>query len=116
MTWKADWSEMGGRTHFQEQASSTLIQLCLQGQEGESAARIKKFMCLMDSMTTAELDTSNLKMLQEHSRIIRIARGAGRFPNDYIELLGAAWGLSCVASFLRLLHAQKQEEAGGHAG
>lgn len=32
---------------------------------------------MMDSMTDAELDTNNMKMLQEQSRIIRVAKGSG---------------------------------------
>lgn len=50
----------------------------LQGHEQESQARLKRFLTMMDSMTDAELDTNNLKMLQEQSRIIRVAKGSGR--------------------------------------
>ena len=34
------------------------------GQEKQSQAKIKRMMCLMDSMTDEELDTTNLKILQ----------------------------------------------------
>lgn len=49
----------------------------LQGHEQESQARLKRFLTMMDSMTDAELDTNNIKMLQEQSRIIRVAKGSG---------------------------------------
>ncbi|KAK9862886.1 hypothetical protein WJX84_007935 [Apatococcus fuscideae] len=61
--------------------------LFTKGRENESQARIRKFMTLMDSMTEKELDENNIKVLQETSRIERIARGAGRHPHDMLELL-----------------------------
>lgn len=62
----------------------------LQGSEKQSEVRIKKFMTMMDSMTEEELNTNDLKLLQQPSRIARIAKGAGRHPQDYFELLGEA--------------------------
>jgi len=47
------------------------------GQEKESQARLKKFMCIMDSMTSKELDTTSTKLVGEESRIERWARGSG---------------------------------------
>ena len=44
-------------------------------------------MCLMDSMTDEELDTTNLKILQDPKRMERIGRGAGRGPGDVVELV-----------------------------
>jgi signal recognition particle subunit SRP54 len=61
-----------------------------QGKENESGARIKRFMCMMDSMTTKELDSPNPKIWAETSRIMRIARGCGRHPIEVQELIGAA--------------------------
>ena len=74
----------------------------MQGRENESQARIRKFMTLMDSMTEKELDENNIKVLQEPSRIERIARGAGRHPNDMLELLGrpSAAYLPVMSSYL----------------
>lgn len=60
----------------------------VQGKEKESAARIKRFMTIMDSMTAKELDSTNPKTLTEDSRILRIARGSGRHPLEVRELLG----------------------------
>lgn len=60
-----------------------------QGKENESAKRIKGFMCMMDSMTTKELDSPNPKIWAEPSRIMRIARGCGRHPLEVQELIGA---------------------------
>jgi len=59
-----------------------------QGKEKESAARIKKFMTIMDSMTDKELDCPNPKVLQEPSRIMRISRGSGCYPHFVVELIG----------------------------
>jgi signal recognition particle subunit SRP54 len=44
------------------------------GQEKESTDRIKKFMCMMDSMTKDELDCETELTA---SRILRVAKGAG---------------------------------------
>ena len=57
------------------------------GQEAAGAARIKRLMCLMDSMTAAELDSTDVKMLSTPSRLERIARGAGRPVGEAVELL-----------------------------
>jgi signal recognition particle subunit SRP54 len=54
------------------------------GKEKESTARIKRFLCMMDSMTYEELDS--IKQLDE-SRIIRIARGSGTRPQEVAFLL-----------------------------
>ena len=55
------------------------------GQEKASTERIKKFMCMMDSMTKDELDC--IKPLDE-SRVLRIAKGAGANPKELLFLLG----------------------------
>lgn len=47
------------------------------GHEKESQARLKKFMTIMDSMTSKELDSSSTKLLSETSRIERWAKGSG---------------------------------------
>ena len=57
------------------------------GQEKQSQAKIKRMMCLMDSMTDEELDTTDLKKLQDPKRMERIGKGAGRRPEDVVELL-----------------------------
>jgi signal recognition particle subunit SRP54 len=57
------------------------------GHEKESAARVKKFMCIMDSMTDKELDSSSTKMLGEQSRLERWARGSGAHPAEVAQLL-----------------------------
>lgn len=54
------------------------------GQEKESTDRIKKFLCMMDSMTKLELDS--VTPLTE-SRIIRISQGAGTNPRELLFLL-----------------------------
>ncbi|KAG9129407.1 hypothetical protein Leryth_018467 [Lithospermum erythrorhizon] len=56
------------------------------GQEKESQAKIKCYMTMMDSMTNEELDSSNLKLMNE-SRIGRIARGSGRPLREVMKML-----------------------------
>jgi signal recognition particle subunit SRP54 len=58
-----------------------------QGSERAGQAKIKRMLCLMDSMSDTELDTCNMKILTDKKRMIRIARGAGKSPQAYIELL-----------------------------
>ena len=47
------------------------------GQEKASTDRIKKFLCIMDSMTKEELDC--IKPFNE-KRVLRVARGSGMPP------------------------------------
>ena len=70
------------------QTSSSEVVPFMQAKEKDSAARIKKFMTMMDSMTNKELDSSDIKLWQTESRIMRIARGAGVHPNYVGELIG----------------------------
>ncbi|TVU20648.1 hypothetical protein EJB05_36865 [Eragrostis curvula] len=60
--------------------------LITKGKEKEGQAKIKRYMTIMDSMTDAELDSTNPKLMNE-SRIIRIARGSGRLVKDVTEML-----------------------------
>lgn len=57
------------------------------GSDKQSEVRIKKFMTMMDSMTEKELNTNDIKLLQQPTRAARISRGAGRTIHDYFELL-----------------------------
>lgn len=55
--------------------------------EGESEAKIKRYMTVMDSMTNEELDSSNPSKAFNESRIMRIARGSGRIVREVMEVL-----------------------------
>ncbi|EMS65890.1 Signal recognition particle 54 kDa protein 2 [Triticum urartu] len=61
-------------------------ELMPKGHEKEGQAKIKRYMTIMDSMTAAELDSTNPKLMTE-SRIIRIARGSGRQIRDVMDML-----------------------------
>lgn len=76
-------------------SSSLIPHVCgmQQGSDKQSEVRIKKFMTMMDSMTEKELNTNDIKVLTQPSRILRISRGAGRTPQDYHELLGGSLSL-----------------------
>ena len=47
------------------------------GQEKQSQAKIKRMMCLMDSMTDEELARADLKKLQDPKRMARCRQGGG---------------------------------------
>mmetsp|Transcript_13944 Transcript_13944/g.16823 ORF Transcript_13944/g.16823 Transcript_13944/m.16823 type:complete len:540 (-) Transcript_13944:446-2065(-) len=67
-----------------------MSQLMGEGRDQQSAANIKKYIALMDSMSQSELDNpdinGNLKMFNDESRVKRICRGAGRHYRDMGEL------------------------------
>lgn len=54
------------------------------GKEKDAQAKIKKFMCMMDSMTDEELDGK--KKLNE-GRLIRVAKGSGCLPQEVSDFL-----------------------------
>jgi len=56
------------------------------GGDAASAARIKHWMCMIDSMTSKELDSSDAKLFTP-SRLERVARGSGRPYQEAQELL-----------------------------
>uniref|UniRef100_A0ACD5ULL2 Uncharacterized protein n=1 Tax=Avena sativa TaxID=4498 RepID=A0ACD5ULL2_AVESA len=61
-------------------------ELMAKGQDKEGQAKIKRYMTIMDSMTDAELDSTNPKLMNE-SRVIRVARGSGRQVKDVRAML-----------------------------
>jgi signal recognition particle subunit SRP54 len=61
-------------------------ELMPKGHEKEGQAKIKRYMTIMDSMTDAELDATNPKLMTQ-SRIIRVARGSGRQLRDVRDML-----------------------------
>jgi len=56
-------------------------------QQKQSFERLKKFMVIMDSMTSDELDLKAGVRLDEVSRVIRLARGSGCSPKMIMDLL-----------------------------
>ena len=70
--------------------SSTFSQDFLsKGTEQESMSRLKRLMTIMDSMNEGELDHKDGGKLftKEPNRIKRIARGAGVFEQEVMELI-----------------------------
>lgn len=58
------------------------------GSEKESQAKMKRFMTVMDSMTTEELDSPNLTLLmKDESRIMRISRGSGHKVREVMDMI-----------------------------
>ncbi|KAI8815430.1 signal recognition particle 54kDa [Cladochytrium replicatum] len=56
-------------------------------QNADGTSRLKKFMCIMDSMTEEELDSDGKILTLQPSRIYRVARGSGAMVRDVEELL-----------------------------
>ncbi|KAJ4798920.1 Signal recognition particle 54 kDa protein [Rhynchospora pubera] len=61
-------------------------ELMPKGNEKENQVKFKRYMTIMDSMTNAELDSTNPKLMNG-SRIICIARGSGRKVEDVMEMI-----------------------------
>jgi signal recognition particle subunit SRP54 len=55
-----------------------------QGKEKEAGAKIKKYLCMMDSMTDDELDK---KKKIDEGRMRRIARGCGCIPQEVADMM-----------------------------
>ena len=56
-----------------------------EGMEKHGVERMKKMVVIMDSLTDEELDSE--KPITDMTRVMRIARGAGVFPEQVIELI-----------------------------
>ena len=56
-----------------------------EGMEKHGVERMKKFIVIMDSLTAEELDSQ--KPISEPSRIMRVAKGSGVFPEQVVELI-----------------------------
>ncbi|KAI7900044.1 signal recognition particle protein [Cokeromyces recurvatus] len=56
------------------------------GTEQESSKRMKRMMCIMDSMTDEELDGDH-KPFDDINRVIRVARGSGTTVHEVQEIL-----------------------------
>lgn len=56
----------------------------LTGGQNDAQGKImfKRYITIMESMTEKELDTVNIKDIHQPSRIMRLARGAGRPPGE----------------------------------
>uniref|UniRef100_A0A0E0DTQ2 Signal recognition particle 54 kDa protein n=1 Tax=Oryza meridionalis TaxID=40149 RepID=A0A0E0DTQ2_9ORYZ len=77
-------------------------ELMPKGHDKESQAKIKRYMTIMDSMTNAELDSTNPKLMSE-SRIKRVARGSGRTMKDVTDMLEEYKRIAKVCSKLKKL-------------
>ncbi|KAG1678183.1 hypothetical protein FOA52_016120 [Chlamydomonas sp. UWO 241] len=61
----------------------------MQGNDKNSSIMIKRYITIIESMTEQELDATNVKLLSEPSRVNRLAKGSGRFPQEVGMLLEA---------------------------
>uniref|UniRef100_A0ACD5VUV3 Uncharacterized protein n=1 Tax=Avena sativa TaxID=4498 RepID=A0ACD5VUV3_AVESA len=76
-------------------------ELMPKGHEKEGQAKIKRYMTMMDSMTNAELDSANPKLMNG-SRVTRVARGSGRTVRDVLDMLEEYKRLAKVWSKIKL--------------
>jgi hypothetical protein len=49
------------------------------GGDKQSALMVKRYITIIESMTDTELDSTNIKIFAEKSRLMRLARGSGGF-------------------------------------
>jgi len=47
------------------------------GNDKHSAMTVKRYITIIESMTDKELDSTNVKIFSEPSRVMRLARGSG---------------------------------------
>jgi len=85
-----------------------MAEMMPQGQDAASAARVKNFMCMMDSMTSAELDSADVRLLSAPSRLERIARGSGRSYQEAFDLVEEFKLMSKMMSGLKGLKLPKK--------
>ncbi len=52
------------------------------GNDKQSQMMIRRYITIIESMTDKEMDSTNIKILQEPSRINRLARGSGSSPQQ----------------------------------
>jgi signal recognition particle subunit SRP54 len=71
--------KLGPMSKVMEMMPGMLSQLMPKGQEAEASKRFKVFLCIMDSMTGAELDDP-LLFQKDSNRIMRVAYGSGQHP------------------------------------
>lgn len=59
------------------------------GNDKNSQIMMKRYITIIESMTEKELDAPNMKIFQDPSRVMRLARGSGRGPQEVMMLLDA---------------------------
>ncbi|KAI3869533.1 hypothetical protein MKX03_000856 [Papaver bracteatum] len=62
-------------------------ELMPRGGEKEWQSKFKRYTTIMDSMTNEELDSLNVDIMNEPSRVMRVARGSGCQTRDVLEML-----------------------------
>lgn len=55
-------------------------ELMPKGNDKQNQMMIRRYITIIESMTDKEMDTTNIKMLSETSRVNRLARGSGSTP------------------------------------
>ncbi|KAJ3124503.1 Signal recognition particle, partial [Nowakowskiella sp. JEL0407] len=94
-----------------------LAQDMFQMNDSQGADRLKKMMCIMDSMTDAELDSDGKIFYQQTSRIYRVSRGSGAIVREVEELLAQS---KKFAEFVKTMGGSKgilnTLGKGGHGG
>ncbi|KAJ0986785.1 hypothetical protein J5N97_005141 [Dioscorea zingiberensis] len=76
--------------------------------EKESQAKIKRYLTIMDSMTNAELDRTNPKLMNE-ARIRQIARDSGQHVRDVMDMFEDYNRLAKIWSTMKRLKINAQQ-------
>mmetsp|Transcript_3620 Transcript_3620/g.7845 ORF Transcript_3620/g.7845 Transcript_3620/m.7845 type:complete len:471 (+) Transcript_3620:271-1683(+) len=81
--------ELGPMSQMMSMLPGFNSDLLPKGNDKASQLMIKRYITIIESMTEKELNTTNVKMLTEPSRIERLARGSGRPPGEVFQLVEA---------------------------
>ncbi|KAF9161959.1 Signal recognition particle [Actinomortierella ambigua] len=91
------------------------------GSDQDATNRIKRFMCIMDSMSAQELDGEGKEFINEPKRINRVARGSGTSVVEVETLLQQYKGFAAMVKKMGgqngfLKNMQAMQQAGGAGG
>lgn len=62
------------------------------GGDQQSSLMVKRYITIIESMTEKELDSTNVKIFAEPSRVLRLARGSGVWLVAVSVLFEETWG------------------------
>ncbi|KAL6760898.1 subunit of the signal recognition particle [Haematococcus lacustris] len=81
--------EMGPMSQMMSMLPGFNSEMMPAGNDKANSVQIKRFITIIESMTDKELDSTNVKMLTEPSRLSRLSRGSGRSPVEIVQLVEA---------------------------
>ncbi|KAG2436546.1 hypothetical protein HYH02_011483 [Chlamydomonas schloesseri] len=79
--------ELGPMSQMMSMLPGFNSELMPKGNDKQNQMMIRRYITIIESMTDKEMDTTNIKMLSEPSRVNRLARGSGSTPAQVLALL-----------------------------